>query len=366
MPSISVIMTCYNLEKYIKEAICSFFAQDYPGEMELIVVDDASTDNSVKIIEATFAEYAGCHKVKLVKHDRNRGVVGATDSGMRAAVYDWFVFADGDDIQKPNRCSLMAQRIAEHPGVKAVTMSFEQVNAERVHLYYGSYLAGFGYTDSLPDCVYMDTVEKRADSSVHAGKEKLCVYGGCMGIHRSLYDRWGDLLAGGEDLPRFYQDPILENRALLSVGFLGTKDISIEYRCHGANLFNNVRPCNGISDYMRNEVEASQKLTARLASYTMMCRDCRRALNDCTLTDWSPAQLQRTIEYYESHINGCLLRQKWWQWSWFHRLWYVISSSESLPPELKKWPIWRLLPLPVFALLKWYQVKRRRKQSYRH
>ena len=51
-PLVSVIMPCYNMEKYISDAILSVRQQTYP-HWELLIVDDASTDNTVNVIEST-------------------------------------------------------------------------------------------------------------------------------------------------------------------------------------------------------------------------------------------------------------------------------------------------------------------------
>lgn len=359
-PSISVIMTCYNCEPYIREAICSVFAQDYDGETELIVVDDASTDGSLRVIESTLAAYGQGKRVKLIRHEKNLGVVGATDSGMRAAEYEWFVFADGDDIQKPDRCRLMVERLAAYPAAKAVITSHQQVDAERRHLWYGSYLAGYPYSDELPACVCLDSAAKRAAAKTDAAAEQFVVYGCCFAMHRSLYEQWGDMLPGGAGLPRFYQDPVLENRALLSAPFLGTKDVSVEYRCHGGNLFNYSRPCESVADYMKAESEPDERLTARRASYAMISRDLHRALANSNLTDWTPEQIRRVLNYVEQHIQACDMRRHWWQWSWLRRFAYLLTASKNLPPEFKKWPRNRMMPLRLFAALKWWRSRKGR------
>ena len=77
---ISVIITCYNLEKYISRAINSCLNQTMPDEnYEVIVVDDASTDGSWDAIK----QFNGL--VKTVRHAANLGVSAASNAGIRAA-----------------------------------------------------------------------------------------------------------------------------------------------------------------------------------------------------------------------------------------------------------------------------------------
>jgi len=65
-PKISVIIPCYNAERYIVSAISSVFAQDWPN-LEVVVVDDGSSDRSAELICASFPE------VRLVQQ-RNQGI----------------------------------------------------------------------------------------------------------------------------------------------------------------------------------------------------------------------------------------------------------------------------------------------------
>ena len=94
---ISVIITCYNLEKYISRAINSCLNQTMPDEnYEVIVVDDASTDGSWDAIK----QFNGL--VKTVRHAANLGVSAASNAGIRAAAGEYVVRVDGDDYINKN------------------------------------------------------------------------------------------------------------------------------------------------------------------------------------------------------------------------------------------------------------------------
>ena len=80
MVKVSVIIPCYNQEKYIAECIDSVLAQTFT-DYEMIVIDDGSTDNSVSIIE----EYAKKHKnIKFIKQ-KNQGVIAARNNAIKLA-----------------------------------------------------------------------------------------------------------------------------------------------------------------------------------------------------------------------------------------------------------------------------------------
>lgn len=90
---ISVIIPVYNTEKYLKRCLDSVIGQSYDN-LEIIVVDDCSTDSSPQILE----EYAAKDsRIKILRHDVNSGLFQARLTGMEAASGDYFGFLDSDD-----------------------------------------------------------------------------------------------------------------------------------------------------------------------------------------------------------------------------------------------------------------------------
>lgn len=96
---VSVIMPAYNAEKYICQAIDSVRRQTYT-DWELIVVDDASKDETVSIVK----DY--CRKdsrIKLLCNSRNQGVSRTRKNGVEAAAGEWVSFLDSDDAWRPEK-----------------------------------------------------------------------------------------------------------------------------------------------------------------------------------------------------------------------------------------------------------------------
>ena len=89
---ISVIIPIYNVEKYVGECIDSVFAQDYK-DLEIILVDDGSTDSSGKICD----EYALKDSRVAVYHIENSGLSGARNYGTKHAHGEFIQYLDGDD-----------------------------------------------------------------------------------------------------------------------------------------------------------------------------------------------------------------------------------------------------------------------------
>lgn len=105
-PLISVILPVYNGEKYLGEAIDSVFSQDYP-RVELVVVDDGSTDRSWEIIQS----YPG---IKAVRKE-NGGVASARNLGVGLATGSFCAFLDQDDYWAPSKLSIQMASLSQEP-----------------------------------------------------------------------------------------------------------------------------------------------------------------------------------------------------------------------------------------------------------
>lgn len=91
-PKITLVVAIYNIEKYLRECVDSILAQTYDN-FEVILVDDGSTDDSGSIAD----EYAKKDKRVRVVHQRNQGLSGARNRGIKEATAEYITFVDGDD-----------------------------------------------------------------------------------------------------------------------------------------------------------------------------------------------------------------------------------------------------------------------------
>ena len=94
---ISIIMPAYNCEKYIEDAINSVIAQTY-NSWELIVIDDGSKDNTIKIVEGLSDKDK---RIRFYKNEKNLGVSETRNKGISFAKGDWIAFLDSDDMWEP-------------------------------------------------------------------------------------------------------------------------------------------------------------------------------------------------------------------------------------------------------------------------
>lgn len=118
---ISVIIPVYNVEKYIKKAIESVINQTYKN-LEIILVDDGSTDNSGFICD----EYANIDERITVIHKENGGIVSARKIGINLARGDYAVNLDPDDWIEATAYEQVVKIIEEkHPDIVAYGMKKE-------------------------------------------------------------------------------------------------------------------------------------------------------------------------------------------------------------------------------------------------
>lgn len=98
---VSAIIPTYNYGKYVSEAVDSILEQSY-GPIEIIVVDDGSTDNTTEALKA----YGD--KIHYI-HKNNAGLSAARNTGIEAAKGEFLAFLDADDKWKPNKIELQVE-----------------------------------------------------------------------------------------------------------------------------------------------------------------------------------------------------------------------------------------------------------------
>jgi teichuronic acid biosynthesis glycosyltransferase TuaG len=99
MPLVSVIIPSHNHEKFVSEAIESVLGQDF-DDLELIIVDDASTDASKQIIQKYEEEDA---RVRLILHETNRGISKTMNDGIAIAQGKYLAYIASDDVWKKDK-----------------------------------------------------------------------------------------------------------------------------------------------------------------------------------------------------------------------------------------------------------------------
>jgi len=148
---VTVLIPLYNRAQYIRDTIESVLCQDY-SPLELIVIDDGSTDGSDLLVEG----YARQRKLTLLRHPGrvNKGQSAALNLGLTHAKGEFIAILDSDDLFMPGKLSAQVAYLQEHPEVGLVYGNGEAVDAEGRNLYSINYDKGTERND--PNRVLLD------------------------------------------------------------------------------------------------------------------------------------------------------------------------------------------------------------------
>lgn len=109
MKMVSIIIPAFNSEKYIRESVDSALGQIYKN-IEVIVVDDGSTDNTKKVLEP----YIVRNKIRYI-YQKNNGLSAARNLGIKAAKGEFIAFLDADDIFLPEKVRKQIEYLENNP-----------------------------------------------------------------------------------------------------------------------------------------------------------------------------------------------------------------------------------------------------------
>lgn len=125
-PLISVVMSVYNEENYLQEAIDSILKQTVQ-DFELIVVDDCSTDRTRDILR----EYQD-PRIHVVWNEENRGLTANLNLAVSLAKGQYIARMDGDDLSHPNRFERQLRYLKDHPELKLISCRTETFGQEHL------------------------------------------------------------------------------------------------------------------------------------------------------------------------------------------------------------------------------------------
>jgi len=123
---VSIIIPAYNEGKNITRCLDSLLSLEYPG-YEVIVVDDGSSDDTADVVEQYVRSRGASNKVRLVRHERNRGKAAALNTGIRNARYDYIAVLDADSHVSPDSLLWIMPHFAD-PKVGAVSSAIHVRN----------------------------------------------------------------------------------------------------------------------------------------------------------------------------------------------------------------------------------------------
>lgn len=193
MEKVSIIIPVYNMEKYLVQCLDSVVGQTY-SNLEVIIVDDGSTDASPKICD----EYANKYSFVTIYHKPNGGLCSARNYGLNRITGDWILFVDSDDWCETDYVEKLMGKSGERGGMDAILSSVNsQKRDSSFHVEYSTY---------LKEGVYDDPEEMKMLHALAIGNMK------------NWKNKWSDKLdgAGGNGAPwnKLFKREIVEKHGL--------------------------------------------------------------------------------------------------------------------------------------------------------
>lgn len=216
-PLVTVIIASYNHGRYIEESILSVLSQDYQG-IELLVVDDGSTDDSVERIRRLQQEHGFDFQVQS-----NRGLTETLNAAIARAKGSLIVPFGSDDIMLPGRISIQVAHMEGKPEVGICAGNIELIDAD-----------GNLYPEKHQR---RDTPFRRLDFDDMFLERKPYPPAPTLMIRREALD-----VVGGFD-PRIRLEDLLIELKITHAGYLidGLNVLMARYRKHATNSYKNLR-----------------------------------------------------------------------------------------------------------------------------
>jgi glycosyltransferase involved in cell wall biosynthesis len=206
--TVSVVLGTYNGATYLREQLDSVLIQTWTS-LEIITIDDGSTDDTVSILR----EYAARDpRIRIVVNEQNLGFIRNFEKGCSLATGRWIALCDQDDYWMPDKVEKMVKAIGDHPMV---------------------------YCDSILCDEHLQPLGNRISDLVHYQSfddpRQLCVfsrmYGHATLITRRLFQQSQPFL---KEVPH---DGWLAYHATLHGGVRYLPEVLVKYRQHATNVF---------------------------------------------------------------------------------------------------------------------------------
>lgn len=125
---ITLAIPVYNAEKYIEKSLKSALKQDFK-DYEILIIDNKSTDSTLEMIEDIKKELDFSNIIKVIKHEKNKGLGASKNTAINSANGRYLFFMDSDDYIEPNTLSVLYENIIKYNAEIAIgSLIYEDEN----------------------------------------------------------------------------------------------------------------------------------------------------------------------------------------------------------------------------------------------
>jgi glycosyltransferase involved in cell wall biosynthesis len=221
-PMISVIMPTFNSERFLEASVRSVLQQDF-RDFELLLVDDASVDASVRMA-TEFAQ--NDHRVRCLTNRHSKGVSGARNTGLDEARGEWIAFLDSDDLLTPKSFSSRIEFIAHNPSCRILATEHSYID-ESGAVTVERRFASVGLVERARQSAGTHECHFCLRTPIDFFLDEFCLmWTGSILLHRNVVeraDRFDETMTHGEDTRYWFQAALHD-----SVWFLDI--VSVQYR----------------------------------------------------------------------------------------------------------------------------------------
>lgn len=135
-PVISVCIPLFNVEKYVEKCLKSVFEQTIIQDVEVILVNDCSTDSTMAVVSKVINSYSHLQsQITIINHNKNFGVAAARNSALENAQGQYLIYIDSDDWCEPNYLETMYRTIKkENADICICDFFLEKINlSQEIH-----------------------------------------------------------------------------------------------------------------------------------------------------------------------------------------------------------------------------------------
>lgn len=153
---VSIIVPVYQVSQYVERCLRSIIAQSYK-DIECIIVDDATEDDSIVKCEELIRAYSGPIQFRIVHHEHNRGLSASRNTGIAAAHAEYLYFLDSDDYISSSCIERLASVVEDEPSVEFVQGNCKMIcNGKESLLYSVGQDMSLSNNDDIRNAFYKD------------------------------------------------------------------------------------------------------------------------------------------------------------------------------------------------------------------